>query len=235
MMRTTLFAALASACLLVQPAAGQAQQTPDTRPGIAVLPFDNGGSYGSASENFELLGVGLQASLTYELGANTNLRVVDRAVLRQVMAEQDLGASGRVDAQTAARIGRIVGARYVVAGSFIDLFGDFTMTGRIIDVETTEILRTAQARGPREQVYGLIVRLAGDMTNGVRLPALPSAVRDGRSARPITPEAMIRHAMILSYRDEGDTERAIELYRQLVADFPQVEEYQTELRQLTAG
>jgi TolB-like protein len=235
MMRTTLVVALACASLLVHPVPGQAQEPTDARPGIAVLPFDNGGSYGAARENFELLGVGLQSSLTYELGANTNLRVIDRAVLRQVMAEQDLAASGRVDAETAARIGRIVGARYVVAGSFIDLFGDFTMTGRIIDVETTEVLRTAQARGPREQMYGHIVRLAADVTRGLRLPPLPAAVRDVRSKRTITPEAMIRHAMILSYRDEGDTERAIELYRRLVADFPQVEEWQTELRQLTAG
>lgn len=215
------------------PAAGQ--EDPDDRPGIAVFPFFNGGSYGEGREDLDLLQIGLQQALMYELGQNTSLRVIDRSTLRELLEEQDLGASGRVDPQTAARIGRVVGARYVVAGGFIDLFGDFQLTGRIVDVETTEVVRSAQARGPREQLYGLVVDLAAGVTDGVNLPPLPSQLQEARKKRPVTPEAMVRHAMILSFRDEGKTDQAIDLYRELVADFPEVEEWQAELRQLTGG
>lgn len=234
-MRRSSGAVLAAIIVLSLPAAGIAQQPVDDRPGIAVFPFDNGGSYGENRENLELLGVGLQQALMYELQQNTNLRVIDRAVLRELMEEQDLGASGRVDAETAARIGRIVGAKYVVAGGFMDLFGDFSLTGRIVDTETTEILHSAQARGPREQMYDLIIDMAAEVTADVELPALPAQVREARKERKVSPEALVRHAMILGYRDEGRTDRAIELYEDLVDDFPQVEEWQTELRQLRGG
>jgi TolB-like protein len=212
-----------------------AQQAPNTRPGIAVLPFENGGSYGPDRENFELLGIGLQQALTYELAQNTTMRVVDRGSLRALLAEQDLGATERVDPATAARIGRMVGARYVVNGVFMDLFGEFSLIGKIVDVETSEVVNTAQVRGGREELNRLIMRMAAEVTRGVRLPALPAEVREARSLRAITPEALVRHAMIISVRDEGNTDRAIELYRQLISDFPQVEEWHAELRQLTSG
>lgn len=217
---------------VAQPSSAQSR---DDRPGIAVFPFFNGGSYGEGREDLEMLQVGLQQALMYELAQNANLRIIDRSTLRDLLQEQDLGASGRVDPGTAARIGRVVGARYVVTGGFIDLFGDFQLTGRIVDVETTEVVRSAQTRGPREELYGLVVDMAADVTDGVSLPPLPAAVREARKQRPVTPEAMVRHAIILSFRDEGKTEQAIELYRELVEDFPEVEEWRQELRQLTGS
>ena len=40
----------------------------DSRPGIAVLPFENGGSYGKDKEDFDALRKGIAATLIYELG-----------------------------------------------------------------------------------------------------------------------------------------------------------------------
>ena len=208
-------------------------QVPDTRPGIAVFPLVNGGSYGKEKEDLTLLQVGMQQALMYELAQNPNLRVVDRAALRELMAEQDLGNTDRVDPATAARIGKIVGAKYVVTGGFMDLFGEFQLTGRIIDVETTEVVRSAQVQGKRDKMYGLIVDMASKVTDGVKLPALPAQVQESRKKRTVTPEAMVRHAMVLSIADDGDTERAVQLYRDLVKDFPDVEEWKAELQQLS--
>src|SRR6266568_104798 len=42
----------------------------DTRPGIAVLPFDNSGSYGQDKENFDALQKGIAGMLISELAAN---------------------------------------------------------------------------------------------------------------------------------------------------------------------
>lgn len=210
-----------------------APATRDDRPGVAVFPFFNGGSYGAQKEDLALLQVGLQQSLMYELAQNTNLRVIDRSTLRELLQEQDLGKTDRVDPATAARIGKIVGARYVVTGGFIDLYGDFQLTGRIVDVETSEIVRSAQVQGKREKMYGLIVDMASRVTNDIKLPALPAAQKESRMRRAITPEAIVRHAMILSIADDGDKPRAVQLYRDLIKDFPQVEEWQAELHQLT--
>src|SRR5213595_3433519 len=94
----------------------------DTRPGIAVFPFENGGSYGQDKDNFDALQKGIAGLMISDLAANAAARVVEREELQKLIDEQHLGAAGaggpgRVDPQTAARIGKLVGARYVVTRS----------------------------------------------------------------------------------------------------------------------
>lgn len=207
----------------------------DTRPGIAVFPFANGGSFGADREDLEALSIGIQQMLLTELSQNTALRVVERSVLRQLLEEQSLATSGQVDAGTAARVGKVVGARYVVTGVFIDLSGNFRMDGRIIDVETSEILKTAQVRDRRDNLYQLLFDLAAKITEDVKLPALPAAIREERREREIPAEAATLYSRALVYQDAGRTERAVELYRQIADRFPAMTEAREALRQLTSG
>ena len=119
---------------------GAQETTPDHRPGVAVLKFDNGGSHGENTEDddFAALEVGLQQMLLTELSQNSNLRIIERGRLNDLLAEQNLAAQGRADQAGAAQIGKLVGARYVVLGSYTDLFGQFRMDTRVVDVETGE-------------------------------------------------------------------------------------------------
>lgn len=225
--------ALTGALLTGVPGAAQEPEE-DGRPGIAVMPFDNGGSHGAdaEAEDFEALEVGLQQMLLTELAQNTALRIVERGRLRDLMAEQDLLAEGRVDAATAARIGEMVGARYMVLGSFVDLFGDFHMNARVVDVETTEILTSEQVRDRRERIYDLLVDLAAQVTEGVDLPPLEASTREARKDREIPAEAVTLFSRAQVYEDHGRTEQAITLYRQITRDFPEMEEARQALVQL---
>lgn len=204
----------------------------DTRPGVAVLRFDNGGSYGGDREDLEALEVGLQQMLLTELDQNDELRIVERARLRTLMEEQDLGASGRVESGTAARIGELVGARYVITGVFVDLDGDFRMDSRIVDVETGEILSTQSVRDDRERLYDLVVQLASRVTEGADLPELPTATREAREAREIPAEAITLYSRAQVYQDRGRTERAVEVYRRITQEFPAMTEARAALEQL---
>ncbi|TLY55939.1 MAG: hypothetical protein E6K55_02140, partial [Gemmatimonadetes bacterium] len=90
----------------------------DSRPGIAVMPFDNGGSYGQDKENFDALQKGIAGMLISELAANPAARVVERTEIQKLLEEQNLGATSRLDPQTAAKVGKRAGARYVITGAF---------------------------------------------------------------------------------------------------------------------
>jgi curli biogenesis system outer membrane secretion channel CsgG len=59
---------------------------------------------------------------------STMFEVVEREKLGMVLKEQGLGAGGAVDPQTAARIGKILGVKYVVTGG-IDKFSINTTRG----------------------------------------------------------------------------------------------------------
>jgi TolB-like protein len=230
---TPVLPALAVFVVLAAVPAGVAAQEPDRRPGVAVFPFEDGGWTGMEADDRGAMSIGLQQLLLNELSRNANLRIVERNALREILAEIDLGTSGRVDANTAAQVGRLVGARYVVLGTFSDLGGSQPMlTGRVVSVETSEILEAEQVTGRKEELYRMVVQLSGDITEGVDLPALPAQERASRESRQVPPEAIRLYSRAQILQDLGRREQAIELYEQISRDFPALTEAQEALRQL---
>ncbi|MBI2071628.1 MAG: tetratricopeptide repeat protein [Gemmatimonadetes bacterium] len=160
---------------------------------------------------------------------------MERGRIKDLLAEQDLGASGRVDANTAAKLGKIVGARYVVLGGFIDFYGDFRIDARIVNVETTELVKVTKVSDKRDKLYGLIVNLAGSITRDVNLPPLPRQAMEQRESRQVPTEALQLYSRALVYADRGDTARAAELFNRAIEVFPEYTEAQEGLRQLKQG
>ncbi len=228
--------ALALTFLLAVPIVGEAQDPPaDDRPGVAVLRFENGGSFGPEREDFGALEVGLQQVLITELTQNSGLRVVERSTLNEILAEQDLAVRGHVDPQTAARIGRLVGARYTITGQFMDNWGEMRLDARIIDGETGEILTAQQVMDRRERLYSLMVGLGVQLTENADLPPLSLEVREAREAREIPAEAVILFSRAQTYEDFGDRDRAIEAYQRIVNEFPQMTEAREALEQISGN
>ena len=208
-----------------------AQQQNDTRPGIAVLPFENGGSYGQDRENYEALRRGIAGLLLSHLAQNSSIRLVERSESQRLLDEQSLGAAGRVDRETAARVGRLVGARYMIAGTFIDLYGEFRVYARIIDVETGEILQVARPDPKLRELRDLdrmTQTLAVSIMNETKLPNLPPATR--LASRTIPPEAFTMYSRALLYEDKGDKAKAIEYYQKALDVFPDFTEAKEGLR-----
>lgn len=84
------------------------------KPTIGVAEFKNesGAGWWRGGVGWELSGM-----LANELAATGDFNVVERSKLESVLAEQDLGASGRVSSSTSARIGKLTGAQYLVMGT----------------------------------------------------------------------------------------------------------------------
>ncbi len=204
----------------------------DTRPGVGVLSFENGGSYGLESEDYAAFEVGLQQMLITELAVNSELRLVDRSRIQEVLAEIELGASGKVDANTAAQVGKIVGAKYMVMGGFIDWYSDLRFDARIVDVETSEIIQAKFVRGKREDMFEMIVELADQVTRGADLRPLSQNLMEERKDIKLSEEAVRLYTKGLIYQDRGDNERAVELFSQVARDFPEYTPAQEALRQI---
>ena len=215
------------------PVAAQARSGgPDTRPGIAVLPFDNGGSYGQGKEDFDALQKGIAGMLISELALNPSARVVEREDIQKLLDEQNLGASNHVDPQTAAKIGKLVGARYVVLGTFIDFYGDFRVDARLVNVETSEIVRVESDRAQRDRLYDLIKNVATQLMKDANLPALVRPASDQRTSRQVPTEALTYYSRALLYQDRGQRDRAVEMYQRAIAVFPQYTEATEGLKRL---
>src|SRR2546422_1972963 len=91
-MRSRWVVALLSLGFVALPACGRlAAQArgQDTRPGVAVMPFDNGGSYGQDRENFDALQKGIAGMLISELAANPAARVVEREEIQKLIERSE--------------------------------------------------------------------------------------------------------------------------------------------------
>ena len=82
------------------------------QPRVAVMDFDNKTQYGGWR-----LGQGAADILTTELVKVKKFDMFEREQLQSIIKEQDLGASGRIDPSTAARIGKIIGVTYIITGA----------------------------------------------------------------------------------------------------------------------
>ena len=69
----------------------------------------------------------LDSQLIDRINATRKFDVVGRSDLNDIIKEQDLGASGNVDAKTAAKAGKLTGAKYLLVTT-VDDFEDYVET-----------------------------------------------------------------------------------------------------------
>ncbi|HYX82554.1 MAG TPA: CsgG/HfaB family protein [Gemmatimonadales bacterium] len=220
---------------LVPALVGAQQRGQDTRPGIAVFPFTNGGSYGQGKEDFDALERGIAGMMISELTQNPAARVVERQEIQRIVDEQNLVGQNRVDPQTAAKIGKLVGARYVVAGTFIDFYGDFRVDVRLVNVETGEIIKTESERMQRDHLFDIIRGVAGRLMKDVNLPALQRQASDQRMGRQVPTEALTYYSRGLLYSDRGQKDKAVDMFTQALHIFPGYTEADEALQRVKAS
>ena len=66
--------------------------------------------------------------------------MLERTQLAAVAAEHRLALSGLVDERTAVKLGKLVGARYMLLGSVNGLGSVIAISARLVDVETAVAL-----------------------------------------------------------------------------------------------
>jgi TolB-like protein len=207
-------------------------QAQDAGRSLAVLPFENTGSYGQDKEVSDALQLGIPAMLASELATHPELRVADPARVRQELEGQHVRPDGRIDAATAGQVGKAVGARYSVTGSFADFYGKFRINARVIDAETGQIVKVVSNDETKLQDrsrLGLIIRTVSDkIIAATGLP--PAATASG--ARDIPIEALTQYSRGLLYESRGDKRKAADAYQQALSAYPEYPDAREGLRRV---
>ena len=164
---------------LAGPAAAQAAK----RPSVAVMDLD----YGTVSDRWwgdYDIGKGIADQIVDELVNDGSFRVIERKKLDTVLAEQDFAASDRADPSAAklAKIGKVLGVKYIVSGSITKFGSEKKSTGgsfkgiglgvgkaktevgltvRVVDATTGEILVSVKGIGLSKKGGGLAFAKGG--------------------------------------------------------------------------
>ena len=190
-MRNPLVAGVAAVLVAAVPAAAQSSQAPK-RTRVAVMSFD----FGTITNKWwggQDIGKGVADQVVDRLVNDGTISVIERSKIDTVLAEQDFAHTDRSapSAAESAKLGKVLGVRYIVAGS-ITKFGSETknygagamgsalgpigmlglkkakteveLTARLIDTTTGEIVVSAQGHGLSKKGGGLTVAAAKGMS-----------------------------------------------------------------------
>jgi len=212
---------LAASALTVSALPVSAQGAANTRPTLAVLYFTNGALVDNAS--YAPLSKGMAEMLITELSQNSAVRVVERDRLQSLIEEQNLQNSDRVDKETAIKLGKTLGARHMLMGTFvIDPKKNMRIDVRAVNTETSQIEYTESVTGAADNLLQLVIQLGSKVNAGLKLPALKTAsITEPASKSPNQFKALMAMSQALEAEDRKSKTEAVSLYKQAIALNPE--------------
>lgn len=188
------------------------------KPTVAVIEFDNAAMV--KRDEFAAMTIGVQVMLTNALATNPGIELVERQKIQEILAEQNLTTAGRIDPATAAKVGKILGARYVLMGAIVvDPSMEMRLAVRAVNSETSVIEYTEDVSGKGDKIFKLVDQLAGKINAGLKLPGIrvASATKELGTEGPNQLEAMKAMSAARRLEEQGDTKGAIAMYQKTLA------------------
>lgn len=215
--RLVLIAAAVAA--LGAPAASASAQgaSQDRRPVVAVLDYINASM--RTDGDYKVLSKGIATVLAGRLGESDSVRIVTREKLNEIINEQNLAASGRVDPSQAVQVGKLLNAHHMIYGTYlVQPNGDTRITASAYSVETSEMEFSTQVRGSADKLQDLIDQLGDKLVSGMKLPA--ARARQVGTTKSSNSTGNLSELVILSKaidaEDRKAKDEAVSLYKMFV-------------------
>lgn len=134
--------------------AGHAVAQPGNVVTVAIFDFQ------STDEAVRDLGPKVATLVNANLSAEPQIITVERAELDKVLGEHELGLSGTVSADSAARVGQLTGAKVLVTGRVFKADSELLIVAKIIGTETSRVYGEVVKGGEHASVSDLSADLA---------------------------------------------------------------------------
>ncbi len=134
---------------------------------VAVLGFSNITKNGED----DWIGTGIAETVTADLQGVEGIAVIARARVHESL--RGLGATEADDIGLAARLGRAVGARWVLTGGFQRAGESVRVTAQLLEVATGSVARTVKLDGTLRAIFELQDRIVCELSDSLRLGLQP--------------------------------------------------------------
>jgi hypothetical protein len=122
-----------------------------------------------------------------DLSAQPDIITVERAELEKVLGEQELGLSGTVSADSAAKVGQLTGAKVLVTGRVFKVENQTLMVAKVIGTETSrvygELVQGPATSSVTDLASNLAVKVAAVITEKGDTLVAKVPTRDERIAK----------------------------------------------------
>lgn len=148
---------------------------------IAIVDFKNT----SGNSSLDYLEKSLPEMLITNLAIKGIFNIVERSRLQDAIKEMQLGMTGVVDQSNAVELGKAVGANAILLGSFLEISGVIRINARLIDVETSKVLKAESVQG---DVGREIFNLTDQLANSIEAQFIDKTAKKTPPPKTVTPQ-----------------------------------------------
>lgn len=188
-------------------------QIENVRHRVAILYFENN----TAQTCFSPLSKGLCDMMISDFSAEQQFAVVERTRLQEIIKELELEKTRNFDPATSAKIGKLLGAEFLVLGSFFEFMGTFRIDARIVKVETGEVIASVGTAGKADTFEALEKKIVSDLHGQMNVSR--KTMRNGNK-HPVSLSMAAQYGNALDKIDSGDKPGARALLKDIVEASP---------------
>lgn len=202
----------------------------DSKIRMAVLYFDNESI--TDREGLEPFRKGVTDTLISSLNRTGKFQIVERTRMESMMSELKLSQSGIVDASTAQRLGKILGAQMLLMGSFTAIGEMIRIDARIIQAETGLVLKAEEVSGVTSDFMALeealVQKIAEDLDAKMTAEEKARLFRGEKIPFP----ALLEYSKGLGYMDSKQYAEAAGAFEKALALAPAYKEAGDKLQEV---
>jgi len=177
---------------------------------VAILYFDNN----TGQADYDPLGKGISSMMISDLSVVPEIQLVERERMQDLIKEIDLQETKYFDSTTTVKTGKMIGAEYVVVGSFHQAEPQMRIDTRVVRVATGEVVKTAQVVGDKDKFFDLEQDLANKLIDGLGVALSPeeqSRLASQQKANRVDQlSTMANYSQALALYDRGDFAGAVQ-------------------------
>ncbi|MDI6753810.1 MAG: CsgG/HfaB family protein [Thermodesulfobacteriota bacterium] len=186
---------------------------------LAVLYFQNK----TGQSGLDPLQKGLTLMLITDLSAIKGLQIVERVKLQALVEEMGLGASGLVEAGTAPRVGKLLGAQWLIGGDILQgKLEQLKIEANTLEVDTSKLLGPSLTEGKLTELFRLEKELLFEIIKLLKIEVKPEEERALKKLCTTNLRALTDLFRGVEASDRGNYEKAAEYYEKALKEDPNI-------------
>mgnify|MGYP001334836736 CR=1 FL=1 len=181
---------------------------------VAISYFDNT----SGSEQYNPLSKGLADMLITDLSRVKSIQIVEREKLESLLNEISLGEQKFINPTTAQKLGKGLGAEYILTGAFLSIEPLMRIDARLVNVETGVIEKANKVEGLAKDFFTLEKQLVNHLIKNLDIDTDINKNEDKKTN--ISFDAIINYSKSIDLFDKGYTSSASDLIKIILDESP---------------
>lgn len=188
-------------------AAGEAQIK------IAVLEFENN----SGKPELEHLKKGIRDMLTTDITQVNDITVVERARIEQVFKEINLSKSEYFDKDNSVKIGKMIGASYLLTGSYLLDKNTIRIDVRLVNISSGIIVYAEKVQGVKDDFFSLEKDLVSAIIEKMKPSVTKRELRKVNQMQTESYASFDTYSQAVYLEEQGNLAEAIKIMQKATA------------------